>query len=153
MVTEVHASDLVFLVGPLVLGLGLSALLAPSTYRHCGRSKSPLQPPGWVFGVAWTALYALFGVAAFLAWRSAGRRMTPALGAAVLLLVGLVIWPIVFFNFCFPALAFASILGLLGYAVAVAAVYTKEGHNMSALLSLPLVAWLSFASVLSYAAV
>ena len=115
--------------------------------------SSPLQPPGWVFGVAWTALYALFGASALLAWRSAGRRMTAALWAASALLACLVLWPIVFFNFALPAFAFASILAILGYAVAVVALYAKEGRTASALLSLPLVAWLSFASVLSYASV
>ena len=146
-------SDVAFLVAPLALGLGVPALFkASGGYRpSCETSRSRLQPPGWAFGVAWTTLYALYGLASFLAWRNVGRRMTPALWASAALLLGLVAWPVVFFSTCAPELAFASILALLGLASAVALLFARRrATRWSALLSLPLVAWLCFASFLAF---
>lgn len=36
--------------------------------------KSPLNPPNWVFGPAWTLLFALMGIASFLVWEKAGQK-------------------------------------------------------------------------------
>lgn len=144
------SSDIAFLVAPLVLGLGVPAVFSASGKNSsCGAEvrKSSLQPPGWAFGVVWTVLYALYGAASVLAWRASGRRMTPALWASGVLLAGLVAWPVVFFRFCAPELAFAAILSLLGLAVAVAFMMPAR---WPALLSIPLVVWLSFASVLAF---
>ena len=145
-------SDFAFLIGPLVVGLGVPALATPQKYVQCGRRPS-LQPPGYVFGVAWTLLYALYGAAACSAWRGGGRRVTPALAAAAVTLAALVAWSVVFFNACMPSAAFAAILALLGLASAVAALYGVEGRTTAAALSVPLVAWLAFASYLSFASI
>ena len=50
------------------------------------RATSPAAPPGWVFGAAWTALYAAQGAAFVLS-------PTPLLG---LLIVGELLWPFVY---------------------------------------------------------
>jgi tryptophan-rich sensory protein len=54
-------------------------------------------------------------------------------------------------NTTLPELAFASILALLGLASAVALLFARRrATRWSALLSLPLVAWLCFASFLAF---
>jgi tryptophan-rich sensory protein len=155
MKKEWALSDLACLIGPIVVGLGVPALFsAGGGYRpSCRTLTSRLQPPGWVFGVVWTSLYALYGVASFMAWREGGRVMTPALWASVALLAALVAWPVVFFRFCAPELAFAAILAILGLASAVALLFAKQGTYWSAILTAPLVVWLWCASYLSLAAI
>ena len=149
MIETVKASDLAFLSAPLLAGLGLPALLTPRKYVQCG-GRSALQPPGWVFGVAWTTLYALYGVAMALAWRRAGRRWTQGLTVAAITLALLVAWSLVFFNLCAPAAAFAAILGLLGLSAGTTAAFAHDGATTSAWLTAPLTAWLSFASYLAF---
>ena len=148
-------SDIAFLLAPLTLGIGIPAIFSASGgYRPIcgGATKVPsLQPPPWAFGVAWTTLYALYGVAVFLAWRASGRRMTPALWASVALLAGLVMWPVIFFKLiCSPELAFAAILALLGLACAVSLLFMRSKLIYSAWLYIPLVSWLCFASFLAF---
>ena len=146
---EIRKSDVAILLAPLLVGVGASRLFAPAVYRQCGR-RPALQPPGYVFAVAWTLLYALQGAAAAAAWRAGGRRWSPALAASAALLAGLFAGGVVFFNHaCLKSAAFFSILLLLGASAAVAALYLAEGRRLSAALSLPLVAWLSFAAFLS----
>lgn len=152
---NLEPSDVAFLLGPLALGIGVPAAFRASYSTSCATpNRSRLQPPGWVFGVAWTTLYALYGLASLLAWRAGGRRMTPELWASAALLAGLVAWPVVFFSTCAQELAFAAILALLGLASAVALLYARlRTTRWPALLSLPLVAWLYFASFLAFAAI
>ncbi|MFH1284159.1 MAG: TspO/MBR family protein, partial [Candidatus Peregrinibacteria bacterium] len=50
-----------------VIGSVFTISAIPNWYD--GLVKPALSPPSWVFGPAWTTLYALMGVAAFLIWR------------------------------------------------------------------------------------
>jgi tryptophan-rich sensory protein len=149
----VHASDVLLLLAPLVLGLGSGWLLTPREYVQCGR-RPRLQPPGWAFGVAWTLLYALAGVAAALAWRRAGRRWrgprSRGLVALAAALAALMAWWVVFANRCAPAVAFAALVPAAGAVVAAAALLWADGARASAALLLPLVAWTAFASTLCF---
>jgi tryptophan-rich sensory protein len=117
-------------------------------FKQCG-VKPALQPPGYVFAVAWAVLYALYGLACVILWRKSGRRWTPGVKAAVVTLVLLALWPILFFNRCMPVAAFVAIVGLLGMVVGTIAVIWREGCSASAALLSPLAAWLLFASYLS----
>jgi tryptophan-rich sensory protein len=139
---------LAFLLSPLVLGLGVPALFSAGA-PSCITRKSCFQPPGWVFGVVWTILYTLFGIATFMAWRHGGHRMTPELWASIALLAGLIMWPVVFSKFCAPELAFAATCTLTGLALSVTLLFLQPGFYWSAILTAPLVAWLYFASFLA----
>ncbi len=148
---SVRPSDVALLLAPIALGFGSARLLAPRTYRRCGKVPS-LQPPGWAFGAGWTALYLLAGASAALAWRRSGRRWTHGLSALSVALVALMAWWVVFANRCAPALAFAAIVPAAGSVVAAAALMLADGAAASAALLLPLVAWMAFASYLSFSA-
>lgn len=149
MLQGVRASDAVMLLWPLVVGLGFTRLVTPNTYRQCG-IRPALQPPGWVFAVAWTVLYAITGVAGFLAWRRSGRRLTAALTAFVVAIVYMMLWWVVFSNVCTPRLAFAGILTVLAGVAAAAVMLLRAGARAPAALMAPLLGWLCFASYLTY---
>ncbi len=144
-------SDLAFLLGPLAIGIGLTSFFTPTTFRQCGR-RPALQPPGWAFGVAWVVLYALVGVAGMLAWRHAGRRWHNNVSIYVTAIGFMMLWWVVFSNWCAPLIAFTTLLSSLGSVAASMAVLYHAGAVASAWLTAPLVAWLAFASYLSYAA-
>ena len=114
-------------------------------------SKPSWNPPGWIFGPVWTALYAIMAIAAWLVWRRggfAGQR-----GALSLFLIQLffnALWSPLFFGLHQPALAFADIvllwLALLGTVIA----FWKVRPLAGALL-LPYLAWVTFAGALNFA--
>ena len=52
---------------------GLSGLLSMDGMKLYSEviTKPPLSPPGWLFPVAWTILYALMGIGSAMIWLSA----------------------------------------------------------------------------------
>jgi tryptophan-rich sensory protein len=108
-------------------------------------------PPPWIFGPVWTVLYALMGIAAWLAWRAGGFRA--ARTALVLFLLQLALnalWSWLFFGWHRGAFAFADILALWVLIVATLIAFWRIRPSAGALL-IPYLLWVSFASVLNYA--
>lgn len=108
-------------------------------------------PPAWTFGVVWTALYVLMAVAAWLVWRVRARR-----GARhALILYGLqlalnALWPWLFFAWRRGGLAFAEVVLLLG-VVGTTVVAFARVRRRAAVLLLPYLLWVAFASALTLA--
>ncbi len=112
--------------------------------------KPSFTPPNWVFGPAWTTLYILMGVAAFLVWRK-GLRVRAVRIALSWFLVQLVInalWTPVFFGLHRIGLALVVIV-LLWAAIAVTMYYFGRVSRVAAVLLVPYLAWVSFATVLN----
>jgi tryptophan-rich sensory protein len=112
--------------------------------------KPPWNPPNWIFGPVWTALYIMMAVAAWLVWRRgefAVQRL--ALGLFLLQLLLNALWSPLFFGLRAPALALVDIgflwLALLGTMIACWKVRPLAG----ALLA-PYLAWVTFASALNW---
>ena len=146
MIESVHLSDIVFLIGPLLLGM----LSGARKYVQCN-TKPSLQPPGFVFAIAWSILYTLFGVSCFITWRKNGRRFDTNLIALLILLASLILWGIIFLRICATELAFISIVALLGMTIGVAILLAHNNNLIASILIWPLIGWLAFASYLSYA--
>jgi tryptophan-rich sensory protein len=105
-------------------------------------------PPGWLFGPVWTALYALMGVSACLVWRErsfAGARC----GVGTQLAVN-ALWSWLFFAWRLGGAAFAEFLLLWGLIVATVIAYRRISA-LAAVLLLPYLAWVTFASALTFA--
>jgi tryptophan-rich sensory protein len=112
--------------------------------------KPEFMPPGWVFGAAWTVLYALIGLALaiILGARGArGRGLALALFAVQLVLN--LAWSPLFFAAHQVAAALVLILVLF---VVAAATTIRFGliRRSAGLLMLPYLGWLIFAAALNY---
>lgn len=108
-------------------------------------------PPGWLFGPVWTALYTLMGVAAWLVWRERGWRGAPgALGVYLAQLAANALWTWLFFAWRQGALAFAEIV-LLWALVAATMVAFWRIRPLAAVLLVPYLLWVGFASALAFA--
>lgn len=113
-------------------------------------AKPALNPPNWIFGPVWIALYALMGVSAYLVWQ---QKDLP--GAKIALLVyGIqlalnIIWSILFFGLKNPGFAFAEII-ILWIAIVVTIILFWRISPLPGALLLPYIAWVSFASYLNY---
>ena len=111
--------------------------------------KPSWAPPASVFGPVWSALYALMGVAAWLVWRSPGpKRVALALFGAQL--VANALWSWLFFAWHRGTLATMEVLVLLVLIVATLAAFWRNSR-LAAVLLVPYLLWVSFASVLTWA--
>ena len=137
----------------ITLAAGALGALATRDARafYGGLVKPAWAPPGWLFGPVWTTLYVMMGVAAWLVWRNAGwAGATGALSLFVAQLVCNAAWSWFFFAWRRGALAFADIVILLILIVATLIAFGRV-HRLAAVLLVPYLAWVTFATVLTHA--
>jgi tryptophan-rich sensory protein len=108
-------------------------------------------PPAWVFGPAWTLLYVLMGIAAWLVWRARGLRGARiALSLFVAQLVLNALWSWLFFGWRLGGLAFVDVIALWALIVATCVAFWRISPLAGALL-VPYLLWVTYASALNYA--
>ena len=141
------------LIGWLLAAFGAGAVGAVASVDaasfYAQLSKPDWAPPASVFGPVWSALYVLMGIAAWLVWRSTGSRRT-ALVLFGAQLAANALWSWLFFAWHRGAMAAIEVLVLLALIVATTAAFWRISR-LAALLMLPYLAWVSFASVLTWA--
>jgi tryptophan-rich sensory protein len=138
---------------PLVLLIGFvaSQLGGSDTPWFAGLSKPSIYPPPAVFGIVWSILFVLIGLALALvasAWGAAGRGL--ALGVFAVQFLVAQSWTAVFFGMQdmqggLIVISVAAPLLLLAIAL------FWRVRRAAALLLLPYLGWLCFAGVLNYA--
>jgi len=103
--------------------------------------KSPLNPPGYVFGIVWPILYLLMGIVSFLAAEKIWKLfiIQLALNAA---------WSWIFFYYQLPIIALLDI-ALLMLVNAMILNNLKSFSRALFLLYLPYMLWLCFAAFLN----
>lgn len=145
-------SQVVGLLGWLLAAFAAAAVGAIASVDaasfYAQLSQPSWAPPAWVFGPVWSMLYALMGVAAWLVWRSPGPRGT-ALGLFGAQLAANALWSWLFFAWHLGALAAVEVLILLVLIVATMAAFRRTSR-LAALLLVPYLLWVSFASVLTW---
>jgi len=141
------------LVGWLLLCFAAAAfgsVFAPDEW-YARLQKPAWNPPNWIFGSVWTALYTMMAIAAWLIWRRGGfvERRVPLVLFLLQLLLNAA-WSPLFFGLHNPGLAFAEILPLWLAIIATLLTFGKV-HRFAAALLLPCLARVSFATVLNFA--
>jgi benzodiazapine receptor len=132
-----------------VVGAAPALLAGPDSAWFQALEKPALYPPPVVFGIVWTALFTLMGVALWLVWGSdaEGRQVAIALFAAQMAFN--VAWTPVFF--AREALLVAlGVIGALWVLVAVTIVAFDRVDRRAAALLVPYLLWVSFAFFLTY---
>ena len=150
MISLSAADSAIGLVGWLVLCFGAAAVGArfkPGEWYQALRKPS-WTPPSWLFAPAWTLLYAMMAVAAWLVWRQTG--FSGEVGLFVLQLALNAAWSWLFFGLHRPAFAFADIVVLwLAILATLLAFWTVR--PVAGWLLVPYLAWVSLASALNAA--
>ncbi len=108
-------------------------------------------PPAWLFGPVWSMLYLLMAISAWLIWRARGFAGAPAaLALFVAQLVLNALWSWLFFVWHRGGLAFGEVL-ILWCAIVATAFSFWRINTLAGLLLVPYLAWVTFASALTYA--
>lgn len=139
-------------VALLVAGAGGAATDLGPWYRDL--VKPSWQPPDFLFGPAWTLIFALCAITAAQCWRrtadpAARRRLLAAFVVNGALNIA---WSVLFFHLQRPAWALAEV-ALLWLSILVLAKVCAGIWRPSRWLLAPYLAWVSFAAVLNAAIV
>lgn len=135
---------------PLAVG-GAAALIANGSFKDFeALNKPPLAPPAWAFPAAWTLLYILMGIAAYLVYCSEkypGRIERALTFYAVQLFMNFC-WTLIFFNLKLYLAAFIWLVLLWG-TIAGTALLFRFISKPAGWLMLPYLAWVTFAGYLN----
>ncbi len=132
---------------------GLSALITGSFSDFFLKyEEPPLLPPGWLFPVVWTVLYAVMGYSAYLISRADAPKDVKknALTVYWIQLTLNFMWSILFFRFELLWVGFAEIVLLL---IAVCSMTVMFGKILpkAGYLNIPYIIWVAFATYLNLA--
>ncbi len=124
-----------------------AAFPAPEYYAEL--RKPSWAPPTWLFGPAWTLLYLLMAIAAWLAVDRGGPggRGAARLWGFQLLLNA--IWSPIFFGLRAPGAALVAIIATW-LAISATTLAFFRRHSLAGALMLPYLAWVTFATALNY---
>ena len=114
-------------------------------------NKPSFTPPNYLFAPVWTALYIMMGVAAGIVWSKGYHHIwvKTALYHFVFQLLLNALWSIVFFGLKNPLGGMVVILALLTMII-LTIKWFRVISKPAALLMVPYVLWVAFASALNY---
>lgn len=112
--------------------------------------KSKLNPPGWLFGVVWSLLFTLIGIAFYFVWISSSSNLrTFAFVLFGFQFVLNVLWSYLFFGLQNPLFGFVGILVLEIFIVTTAILFYLV-KPVSGYLFIPYFLWVAFAAFLNW---
>lgn len=117
---------------------------------HDALIKPSWNPPSWFFAPAWTLLYILMAVSAWLVWRVGGWRVqTKALCLFMVQWALNLLWTPLFFGMHRPDLALIDILALW-LTILITLLAFWQVRRLAGVLLLPYLAWVTFATALNF---
>ena len=142
------------LIVSVAISLGVGALSGYLTKNSMSLYqelvKPPLTPPGWVFPVVWTILFALMGISAYLIYISDSKDKAQALQIYAIQLMLNFLWSLVFFNMQAYLLAFLILIFLWISIIAMIKIF-YEINPIAGKLQIPYLLWVTFAGYLNLA--
>ena len=133
-------SVFIYVILALIVG-GLASSNTADDIWYQQLIKSPLNPPGYVFGIVWPILYFLMSISAY-------RTFTETKNLFLIQLLFNALWSWLFFAFQMPFVALLNIwlLIYLNFKLTLKMFYQDK---LSGILYIPYVLWLFFASYLN----
>lgn len=136
-------------LGACFAAAAFGGLFMPGEW-YVSLKKPAWNPPGWIFGPVWTALYIMMAIAAWLVWRRGGFKVRrAALSLFLLQLLFNALWSPLFFGLHNPGLAFVDIV-LLWLALLATIIQFWKVSVLAGSLLVPYLAWVTFASALNW---
>ena len=130
----------------------LSGILSRSGSQAFGQTvqQPPFSPPGILFPIVWTILYALMAIGAAHIWLSPpSTARNRGINLYLTQLTVNFFWSLIFFNAAAYGLAFLWVLILWALVLWMILVFAQIDRT-AALLQIPYLLWLTFAAYLSF---
>jgi translocator protein len=126
-------------------GLAIGLFTLPGEW-YAGLVKPSFNPPNWIFGPVWTALYIMIGIAGWRIYLKQPSGLPMKIWWAALALN--FIWSPVFFGAQRLGIALVIILAMLASILAFI-VTSRSADRPASLLFIPYAAWVGFATLLN----
>lgn len=142
---EAYWSLIPFLI--VVFGAALTGAFFMPGEWYKSLNKPSWTPPDWLFAPAWTVLYAMIAVAGWFVWQNEGWS------AALMVWLANLVFNAAWSWFMFGRRQIQSaLIDAVAMLVTIVAfiVLTKDTTPVAALLFLPYLAWVAFATALNY---
>lgn len=135
-------------------GIGITVTTPSLGAWYAALPKPSWNPPDRIFGPVWTTLYAVMAIAAWLVWHVGGDEevVQTALTWFAVQLVLNVAWSVAFFGLRSPVGGLAAIVALW-WAIAATIVAFAAVSLPAALMLIPYLGWVTFATALNGAIV
>ena len=133
-------SVFIYVILALIIGSLASSNTADDVWYQA-LIKSPLNPPGYVFGIVWPILYLLMSISAF-------RTFNETKNLFLIQLLFNALWSWLFFAFQMPLIALLNIWLLIYLNIRLNLKMFYQ-DKLSGFLFIPYVLWLFFASYLN----
>lgn len=145
-----HLAALLVSLALVIIVAALGGLASADAASDYGKLSQPgWAPPSYLFGPVWSALYLLIAVAAWLVWRADPRWTNPAIIVYGVQLALNLLWSPLFFGLGWRGPALIDIV-LLDIAVVVTITAFWKAHRVAAVMMLPYLGWILFATALNY---
>lgn len=151
-------SAMAYRTKPILVAAGAALLVAivGGTITELGPwyqalQKPSWQPPDWLFGPVWTAIFALAALSAATGWRDAPSREAREWIVIFFALNGFlnVLWSLLFFRMKQPDWALVEV-GLLWLSVLLLIISLTRFSKLASMLLIPYLLWVSFAAMLNW---
>jgi len=112
--------------------------------------KPSITPPNYVFPIVWNILFFLIAISLFLTWANAKKKQKAEIAWYFGVNLGLnILWSLLYFGLRNPIASFIEIFFLIASTILIIIVCSKFSRA-SAILLMPYLLWLCFASFLNY---
>lgn len=135
-----------YILVPLIVG-GIGYLLGGKPEIYTSITKPSFAPPGFLFPIAWSIIYILLGIGAYLVSKNKESKK-----ALTVYYVGLIInalWSLLFFRLHLFLVSALWILLLL-FVISYMFILFLRINKTAAYLQIPYILWLIFAFILNF---
>lgn len=139
---------LAFVGGTLLVGF-LSSIIGGTMKGFDGIVTPSFAPPPLVFAIAWTILYILMGLSAYLVYEEKTDESKNALLFYYIQLAINFLWPVLFFRLHAFLFAFVWLVVLLAFVIIMFTKFLRV-NKLSSYLQIPYLLWLVFAGILNF---
>lgn len=136
-------------VSTLAAGAVIGFLTQQKSAFYEGLTKPAFAPPGWLFPVVWTLLYAAMATAMWFVLRTRSEDRFILLGLYIGQLAVNLLWPVLFFVQQMLGLAFFWLI-LLWMLAGIMLLQFHRECRLAGWLLIPYQVWLTFAAVLNF---
>ena len=149
MLKNIDIKKLIFYLGITLLIGSLPSFFVKISDVYKTLNKPPLSPPGIVFPIVWTTLFVLMGISIYRVMMTKSDKRSEARLIYFIQLIVNALWTPIFFGFKQYFLGFLWVLMLIVLVITMLLIFFKI-DKISAYINIPYLAWLLFASYLSF---